>query len=305
MKRRGCQIGAAAVMMWAGLIWTAAARSQVAIQPAFVEVDLESGRPTGQFVITNVTDEEQQYRINARYFAYDAQGVLQYPGDDSPRSLAQWIRFNPTEFTMPPNSSRAVRFVIIPRGKPQAGEYWAAMSLEGLKARRTQMDIGRDRSINLMVSTTLLVPVFGRVGQITYQGELGPLGIVPSPDGPKLTARVRNTGTGRLVAVGHYRLLDAGGKEIAAGKIGHSYVMAGAERVFDADAPADLPAGRYTLEVSYKTDRLATALTGRTVIDWTPPPPVPQAPVPKPPAGATDSANHTSNQDEHTSTNMR
>jgi len=251
------------------LAWLEAAGSgQIAIQPAFVEANLERGRPAGQFVITNVTDEAQQYRIRARYFVYDRDGVVQFPGDDAARSLAQWIRFNPTEFEIPPKSSRAVRYVIVPRGPVAPGEYWAAMSLEALKSRETTMDLGDDRAVKLTVTTSLLVPMFGQSGQIDYNGALGEVDVMATANGPAISAVVKNTGTGRLVVAGAYKLTDESGNEAASGKVGHSYVMAGTERHFVEPLAEPLAPGRYTLEVSYKTDRLESLLTERVEVDW-------------------------------------
>lgn len=243
-------------------------RGQVAIQPAFVEVNLERGRPSGQFVITNVTDQPQHYRIRARFFVYDRDGVVQFPGDDSARSLAQWVRFNPTEFAIPPKSSRAVRYVVVPRGAVSNGEYWAAMSLETLKARETTMDLGDERSVKLTVTTSLLVPIFGQSGDIDYDGALGEVDLIVAEGRPAVAAVVKNTGTGRLVAAGTYKLTDATGKEVASGKVGHSYVMAGTERRFVEPLAAPLPPGSYTLEVSYKTDRLKSLLTKKVAVEW-------------------------------------
>jgi hypothetical protein len=282
MPRRttGQAVWLAVAMAFAISMAALPADGQVAIQPAFVELDLAKGRPSGRFVVTNITEQEQQFRITARFFDYSDSGALVFP-DQSPRSLASFIKFSPTEFTIPAKASRAVRFAVVRRGALADGEYWAAMGLEQLAARQTRMDVGQGRTVNLQVSTALLVPIFGSVGEIRYSGKLEKVALVAGPTGPVLQAVVANTGTGRLVAMGKYRLLDGHGQVAAEGGLGHSYIMAGQQRIFTVDGPADLALGRYKLEVSYKFDRMDDPLVLTADAPWTGPAPVP-APDPTP-----------------------
>ncbi|HSR09864.1 MAG TPA: hypothetical protein VLS90_00360 [Thermodesulfobacteriota bacterium] len=104
----------------------------LSISPAFVEVSLDKGRPAGQFTIANLGEEEERYRIRAIHFTFMRDGGVRYVEPDE-RSLAPWIKFNPTEFVIGPKERRAVRYVIAPKGKLRPGEYWAGMELESLR----------------------------------------------------------------------------------------------------------------------------------------------------------------------------
>ncbi len=87
---------------------TASLWAGIAISPAVVRLSLDKKRPAGQFIIRNVGDTTERYRINARHFLYGENGALQIVEPDE-HSLVPWIKFNPKEFTLPPKSRRAVR----------------------------------------------------------------------------------------------------------------------------------------------------------------------------------------------------
>ncbi len=254
------------------MLQAAPVRAQLAIQPAYVVADLERGRPSGKFMITNASDEEQRYRIQADFFNYSPTGQLISPPRNHPKSMADWIRFNPKEFVVPPKSTQAIRYVILPRGSLRAGEYWAAMSLDHLSVRRTAIEGQEDRTLSIAVTTSLLIPMFGTYGDVEYAGRLVDVALISTQRGPAIRATVENTGTGRLYLKGRYRLLDDSGEEIAKGEIGSSYVMAGALRHFVRIIEPDLPDGTYTAEVMYGMHSHSDRLEMTKTLEWAAPP---------------------------------
>jgi hypothetical protein len=251
--------------------------ASIRIQPAYVEVQMDRGRPAGRFLISNVGEQEERYRINAVHFTYSEQGGLRQSktGD---HSLAQWIRFNPREITLPPKTQRAVRFAIVPRGKLQPGEYWAAMELESLNVNvvTTKSDQA-GRSVKLRTVTAIMAPIFGSVGKVSYSGEIKQLELTKEDGAIFLEALVAATGTGRIGAKARYEIRNESGEVVDEGPFARAYVLRDAQRRFKKKMEADLPDGEYTIKVTFEAVHLKEALTKQITVDWPKPLPVSQS----------------------------
>lgn len=243
----------------------------VGVSPAFVDVRLDKGRPAGKFIITNPGKSEERYRVKMIHFEFLENGALRRIPPNS-KSLAPWMRFNPKEVVIPPKSKRAVRFVVVPRGRPKPGQYWAAMELESLKAsiRTGKDDAGR--AFRVEVIPTVLVPVFGQMGNLKYSGTITSVKLVHDEKaGATLKTLVTNTGTGRLLVNGKYSLLDESGKEVVAGPCGYGYVLPGTKREFSAPVKkASLAAGTYTARVRVAAGQLKAVMSNEQRVAYKP-----------------------------------
>lgn len=266
-------------------------RGDISIAPAFVEVTLDRGRPAGRFDIANLGDREERYRINALHFNFTREGSLQRLSPDE-HSLAPWIKFNPTELTVAPKTSRVVRFVIIPRGNLVPGEYWAAMELENLNTQTGKGTDAAGRELKIEVVTTIMVPIFGTAGNVRYEGTVESLKAGPDPKtGTVLEAHVANRGDGRLLLKGEYEVQDASGKVVDKGPLGYAYVLPGMDRLFSNHVGVAMPAGNYAVKVKYESPQLKQPLMGKTTLTLASPSVPPSEPPPakspeKPPATA-------------------
>ena len=271
----------------------------ISVAPSFVEVHLDKGRPAGRFEVANLGETEERYRVKALYFNFTSDGNLVRPDPDE-HSLVSWIKFNPAELTIAPKSSRLVRFVIVPQGKLIPGEYWAAMELESLN---TQVGKGEDKGgheMEIRVLTSVLVPIFGSVGTVRYDGTFdefkvtaapkaspeqsaadwcaaalfsAPLGVgfwpsfeAAAPKGTLLETHLTNRGDGRLLLKGEYEVLNASGQSIEKAPLGYAYVLPGTDRIFQGRVRTTLPAGTYTLRAKYECPQLKTPLTKETTL---------------------------------------
>lgn len=241
------------------------AHATLSIAPAYVELALDKGRPSGQFLITNVGDVEERYRIKAIHFLFlEDGGFREIPPDD--RSLAQWVRFNPKEFVLPPKSRQTIRFNVTPRGKLQQGEYWAAMELESLKTTHGKGKDAAGRELTIEVIPTILVPIFGKVGAVHYQAVLKETRIVAGEKGDLLESMIANSGQGRLFIGGQYEIADAGGRSVEKGSMGRAYVLPGADRRFTVPLKSPLAAGQYTVKVEYSSAEIEAPLVQETAL---------------------------------------
>jgi hypothetical protein len=266
--------GVCAAALIGSCLLTGMLRASVGITPAFVEVNMDEGRPAGTFLISNLGDKEERFRVNALYFIYTEEGTLK-KSQTGDYSLASWIRFNPRELTLAPGTQRAVRFAIIPRGKLEKGEHWAAMELESLTVNEiVSKDEKSGRSTKVKVVTTILVPIFGTVGEASYSGEVKDLQVRVENNAIALKALLAATGSGRLQVKGSYQIVDASGKVIDTGPFAAGYVFRGGQRWFTRNIEAAIPKGEYTVKVSVEAPHLEQPLVKEATVTWPERPPV-------------------------------
>lgn len=250
--------------------------ASVAIKPAFVEVKLDEGRPSGTFLISNVGETEERFRVTASHFVYTEDGVLKQSSTGD-YSLAPFIHFNPRELTLAPKTQRAVRFAIVPRGRLAEGEWWAAMELESLIVNDfvTQQDTA-GRTAKLKAVSRILVPIFGSVGKTSYAGQIKELDVDIEQQAVVLKGLVATTGTGRLRVEGDYEITDLAGKVVDSGPFALGYVLRDAQRWFTRKIDADIPKGQYKVKVSLQALHVERPLVGEATVTW------PQIPATEP-----------------------
>ena len=233
----------------------------IRVTPAYVECKLDKGRPSGKFMIANVGNIEERYRVKIIFFQFlRGGGLREVPHTD--KSMARWIKFNPKEVTLKPRTKRAIRFVILPRGKLKPGEYWAGMELESLKTTTGSKKDAAGRTLNIEFIPSVLVPIFGTVGKVTYKGLLKSTKISQGIKTPQLQCLLVNKGNGRLLVKGSYKIISEAGKEVASGGCGYMYIFPGSERLFTTTFKKNIPDGKYTLKVEYTSPQLKkTVLT--------------------------------------------
>jgi len=248
-----------------------AAWGGIAVSPAYVEVTLDKGRPSGRFEITNTGDKLERFRIRALHFRFSPTGGLLRLEPDK-HSLAPWLKFNPAELTLPPSTRRVVRFVIIPRGRLEPGEYWAAMEMESLDTQVAKSTDAGGRNLKVEVISTVLVPIFGTVGEVTRKGTLDAVKATAVPDkGTFIAAQISNQGNGRLLVQGTYEIRNEAGTVIETGDVGYAYILRESSCQFSQKVKNTLPAGRYEISVTYESPQLEEPLTGKTTLTLTEP----------------------------------
>jgi P pilus assembly chaperone PapD len=247
-------------------------RAAIAVSPAYVEVRLDEGRPAGQFTIANIGDEEERYRIGATHFIFTRDGALRTVKPDE-HSLVPWIKFNPPEFTVAPKTQRVIRFVIVPQGPLKAGEYWAAMELESLRASVSEADDGHGRQLKLQIVSSILVPMFGTVGNVQHQAAVQDVRMSVVNGRQKIEFMVNNTGAGKLLLNGSYVIKDTTGQAVRQGTIVSSYILPASERFVPAMIDEPLDSGTYTVHVECHSKQMPQPMAGDFQVVWKRPAP--------------------------------
>jgi hypothetical protein len=274
MLTRGAAKLTAGVLIGICLL-TGTLQANVSITPAFVEVNLAEGRPSGVFYVSNLGEKEERYRINAIHVNYTEDGALT-PTQTGQFSLAPWIRFNPRELTIAPGTQRAVRFaILVPRQKLTDGEWWGVMELESLAVGEIVMktDTG-GHTLQIQAVTKIVVPIFGTVGKPTYQGRVEDLQVQVENGEIFLKALVAATGTGRIGIKGSdYEIVDASGKVVDSGLFAAGYVFRGGRRWFSVKIEAAIPKGQYTARVNLPAPHLEQPMVKEAQVSWPEVPP--------------------------------
>jgi hypothetical protein len=228
----------------------------ISIAPAYVEIDLEERRPSGKFVVTNTGDETERYRITASHIVHSKTGAIRKVKPDK-NSLAPWIRFNPKEFTLPPKSRRAIRFVVLPKGKVESGKlYWCYMELMSLNMKTAKQSDGAGFSMEVKVIPAILVPLFAQKGTVANSASVEDLQVIQQPENMQIQVLLKNTGSGRMVLNGSYEVLDTVGAKVSEGAFIRMHLLPGEMFEFKQSIENQLPEGTYTLNVEYTSDTL-------------------------------------------------
>lgn len=231
--------------LWAG----------VSIAPAFVEVSLDKKKPSGRFIIRNTGTETERFRIRASHFTFDNNGELTKTEPDE-NSLAPWIKFNPKEFSLPPKTNRAIRYIIIPKGKLESKEYWGFMELQSLKANIAKTKAKDGRSMKLSITPTILVPIFATKGDVSYSASLTQSRVELREKRLVIDTIVNNTGKGHLIMDGDFEFLDNSGQVIEKGALGKNYILPGGKRRYRGFIKTELPNGNYTVNIAFSDPNL-------------------------------------------------
>ncbi|MGB5325573.1 MAG: hypothetical protein WBN40_09145 [Pseudomonadales bacterium] len=228
------------------------AQAGIAVEPAYVNLDLNVGRASGQFIITNTGNKEERYRVNASHFTYDDSGTLQLADPNGEHSMAMWIKFNPKEFTLPPNSKRVVRYVVLPKTKVKNGQYWAAMELESLEGRDYTTDDGAGRTFNLKVVPAVLAPMFGKQGQVVYDFDVKAVELKKTARNKMaLEVEIENLGNTVISFRGLYEIVNEAGEQLVESTMDGGMLLREKTRKFVTFIEPDIPPGKYKLNIFY------------------------------------------------------
>lgn len=268
MKRKNIinvRLTAIYVMLACVLSYFEQTYAALVIDPAYITIDLTNKRATGTFLLKNTGDEEERYRAKAVYFTLTPKGSIKELSPDE-YSLTTWIKFNPQEFVLPPKSSRAVRYSVIPQGKLKAYEYRGAIEFIPLKAANVKSQDDAGHIINLKVISVVLVPIYGYVRGTKNSGNLKQIAVNQQKDEIEVTFTVVNTGNGVLRLDGICQIITSAGK--VADELGYKKiaVFPKNERIIKMKTRKELKPDNYILKVRLKSidSRSDIILSGET-----------------------------------------
>jgi len=230
------------------LLLPLASQASLGARPAYLFVDLNKRNPSGTFTISNLGDTKQTYRARAIHFELKEDGSI-FPVKPDDYSLAEWIKFNPKEFTLPPHTSRLVRFTIVASThKLKPREYWGAIEFTPLTGASFTNTDKQGRKMEFKVITALLIPIYGEMPGIVYDGSIKDVSAEQDGSHLKLSAMIANTGQGGLRISGNWKIFDKeSGKLVKTVKTGKSLILPQQRRHLVTKTDEVIPAGQYTV----------------------------------------------------------
>jgi len=114
----------------------------------------------------------------------------------------------------------------------------------------------KGRELSVKVISSIVVPIFGKVGTVRYRGMSKEIKVLSEGKGKTIEAWVSNTGEGRLFLEGKYEIVNSSGKVIEDGNLGRSYVLPGGNVKFSVAVKTELETGTYTIKVNYHSTQL-------------------------------------------------
>tara|TARA_R110002167_G_scaffold15034_3_gene60502 strand:+ start:4554 stop:5357 length:804 start_codon:yes stop_codon:yes gene_type:complete len=250
-------------LLLAMLLFTCQVQASLSVKPAFLHMDLTKRNPSGVFTIANLSDEEQVYRARAMHFIVTESGTLM-PADENEFSLAHWIKFNPKEFTLPPKSSRKVRFSVVNRTLSEPREYWGAIEFTPLKYTIMNSEDAYGHKMQVKVLSRILVPIYGLNDGINFSGSALNLRGINSNDMLQLSALIDNDGDGVLRLQGLWQVFRQGESEpLQHVDVKSFIVLPKLKRQMRAQLEQPLPPGNYELELLLTESRSKVDVSNR------------------------------------------
>lgn len=236
-------------------------------RPAYVYVDLDKRNPSGTFTITNMSDKKQVYRAKATHFVVKPNGSV-FPQAVDEYSLAKWIKFNPKEFSLPPKSSREVRFTIIRKKNIEQREYWGAIQFVPLQGTKYTQNDGEGREVSVQMLTNLLIPIYGSMDGTVHTGAIDKLSGEFIDDRLSLSATINNTGEGGLRLQGEWTVLEkTSGKEVLTQAISPFLVLPKQKRNLTILSADKIIPGNYIFRVQLTERDFDVLLSGQEEIE--------------------------------------
>ncbi|MCB1060205.1 MAG: hypothetical protein KDB65_08235 [Calditrichaeota bacterium] len=231
---------------------------QLNVKPALVELELERGKASGAFDVTNITDQEVRVRVTPAHFMLDRMGNLNTV-PLVPTSLANWLKLNPREFTIAPNAVRQIRYAVIAPDTLPEGSYWCSVQFQPLPSAE---DSATAHSRFVAISG-ILVPVLADKGTPSCDWSIDGDSLNTQLENGRhfVSVPVLNRGASRIPCSLHYELFDQVGSLIDSGSTPRMNVFPRSVRDFGAPLPSELKEGTYDIHVAVSSDRSKQVLT--------------------------------------------
>jgi len=251
-----------------GIVGTGSAQTtlpppQIAVSPSKFEINIGAKPSVESLRVFNLGVEPVTVTVNVATWDLDENSAVRIV-EPSEQSLDQWLVINPLTFVVEAGQSQAVRFSIRPRVAPQTGEHRAMIYLTEQPRE--------DANGPVTVRFQLGIAVYGYVGEVTHQGELESVEIVPDSNPVAAAFDISSVGNAHVRLRGQYAVWPADafpGSEkteeipdlalpdptipepiFAAGFLPTTPVLASTRRTIVLQAPNQLPPGDYVLDLN-------------------------------------------------------
>lgn len=172
-----------------------AARMGISPDRYYIEFD-ERGGEMQSLVIQNLSEEPLHLRFSVSNWNLNDENQIEVAAPTE-TSLDQWIVINPTSITVPPGTPQTVRWAVMPRLKPEEGEYRAIIFVEEDLPERESRD-----GTAVQMKMRYGMPIYAQVGEVVEDGVFNELRADVS--GEQVYMDLANVGNKHAVVRGKY-----------------------------------------------------------------------------------------------------
>lgn len=219
--------------------------SAMLVEPVRFILQIEPGqRDGGAFTVTNSSSTPVKYLAIVQDWVHDSKGVLTAkPTNSTSVSIANWVKFNPREFTLPPNGKQVVRFSISVPKNAAPGEKRGVIFFSPTA-----------QSTGLSVKTQVGVVIYAAIKPVTRTFEISlPKASLNSAKQAVINIELAASGNAHCRLTGKFRLSDPSGKLIEEGKITEHVLLPGERRTIIVSGNKELALGRYRLHLEIES----------------------------------------------------
>jgi len=156
----------------------------------------ERGGETQSLLVQNLSDKPMTVVLSVSYWDLDENNQVRViPPNET--SLDQWIVVNPLSMEVPPGSPQTFRWAIMPRLKPESGEYRAIIFIE-----EGGEPEGSSEGTAVRMKMRYGLPIYAHVGERILSAELN--GINVDGDINRVFLDITNTGNAHGRMSGNY-----------------------------------------------------------------------------------------------------
>ena len=180
-----------ALLVLCGLLFATSLQAQPAprmgISPDRYQIVFdERGGETQSILVQNMSDEPLSLSLSVSNWALnDENQITVVPPTES--SLDQWIVINPMRVTIPPGAPQTIRWAIMPRLKPEEGEYRAIIFVEEELPPREKVE-GTEVRMKMRYG----LPIYAHVGSTIESAQLNDIAVTRLGD--RLNLDITNDG---------------------------------------------------------------------------------------------------------------
>lgn len=224
--------------------WVVSA-SAMLVEPARFVLQIEPGqRDGGAITVTNSSSTTVRYLSIVQDWVHDAKGILTpQPANSTSASIANWVKFNPREFTLPPNGRQIVRFSISVPKNTAAGERRGVIFFSPTA-----------KSAGFSVKTQIGVVIYAAIKPVLRTFEVGlPKASLNGTGQAEINIELTATGNAHCRLNGKFRLSEISGKVIEEGEITEKLILPGERRTATISGNKELTPGRYRLHLEIES----------------------------------------------------
>lgn len=170
------------------------------------------------------------------------------------KSIADWLKIFPSNFTLQPNQRQTVRFMARTPGNLESGGYWSRVKIQSNPVSPPIESVGEDQvgaQINLVVNQ--VIAAHYRTQGATTEVKVDEVVFSQDEDMGQISVSMQQTGNAPFIGSVSLRVNDSDGKTIYQTNTTNS-VYTTITRSFNIDL-SDVEPGQYTISGSITSDR--------------------------------------------------